>query len=251
MTSETAPDICGGLLPGGRGGFSVTTYPTLNNGMFYGRRRGSIGHGLTTPSTSTGGNGGGIVIIHADTIIGNGRLITARGGDGSNNTAASSGAAGGGGRRLRGSQYKTFCNQSRYLMPDGGKGGDNINQNGAGGGGGGGLIWTAGAFPGTATVAGGQGGIHSAGDPNKDGLAGTIRNNLNLPLNGFLFNEIYVSHNLTMLDSICEGMIPPKLTGTKPAGGSGTYTYQWQKSYDNLHLGKCPGHNHRLYAGIN
>ncbi|MDZ7634218.1 MAG: hypothetical protein U5L72_07160 [Bacteroidales bacterium] len=166
-------------------------------------------------------------------IIGNGRLITARGGDGGNNTAASSGAAGGGAGGSVAVSTRYFAT-SPALNADGGKGGDNIIQNGAGGGGGGGLIWTAGVFPGTATVAGGQGGIHSAGDPNKDGLAGTIRNNLNLPLNGFLFNEIYVAHSLTMLDSICEGMIPPKLTGTRPAGGSGTYTYQWQRSYDNL-----------------
>ena len=237
--NETAPDICGGLLPGGRGGFSVTTYPTLNNGMFLGGG-GGASVWFATASTSNGGKGGGIIIIHADTIIGNGRLITARGGDGSNNTVASSGAAGGGAGGSVAVSTRHFATNP-VLNADGGEGGDNIIQNGAGGGGGGGLIWTAGAFPGTATVAGGQGGIHSAGDPNKDGFAGTIRNNLNLPLNGFLFNEIYVAHNLTMLDSICEGMIPPKLTGTKPAGGSGTYTYQWQKSYDNSNWSNVPG----------
>ena len=237
--NEMAPDICSGLLPGGRGGFAVTTYPTLNNGMYLGGG-GGASVWLTVPSTSDGGEGGGIIIIHADTIRGNGRLITASGGNGSNNTAVSSGAAGGGAGGSVAVSTRYF-NTTPVLNADGGKGGDNVNQNGAGGGGGGGLIWTTGAFPGTATVAGGQGGIHSAGDPNKDGLPGTIRNNLNLPLNGFLFNEIYVSHNQTMLDSICEGMIPPKMTGTRPAGGSGTYTYQWQKSYDNSTWSNVPG----------
>ncbi|MBE0678129.1 MAG: gliding motility-associated C-terminal domain-containing protein [Bacteroidales bacterium] len=237
--NEIAPDICSGLLPGGRGGFPVTPYPTLNNGIFLGGG-GGASVWLTVPSTSDGGEGGGIIIIHADTIRGNGRLITASGGNGSNNTAVSSGAAGGGAGGSVAISTRYFAT-TPVLNADGGKGGDNVNQNGAGGGGGGGLIWTAGAFPGSATVAGGQGGIHSTGDPNKDGLPGTIRSNLNLPLNGFLFNEIYVSHNLMMLDSICEGMIPPGMTGTRPAGGSGTYTYQWQKSYDNSNWSDVPG----------
>ncbi|MFZ2285451.1 MAG: gliding motility-associated C-terminal domain-containing protein [Bacteroidales bacterium] len=237
--NEMAPDICGGLLTGGRGGFPVTPYPTLNNGMFLGGG-GGASVWLTDPSTSDGGEGGGIIIIHADTISGNGRLITANGGNGSNNTTAGSGAAGGGAGGSVAMSARHYAT-TPVLNADGGKGGDNVNQNGGGGGGGGGLIWTTGPFPGTATVDGGQGGIHSTGDPNKDGLPGTIRNNLNLPLNGFLFNEIYVSHNLAMLDSICEGMIPPKITGTRPVGGSGTYTYQWQKSYDNSNWSDVPG----------
>ncbi len=237
--NETAPDVCGGLMPGGRGGFPVTSYPNLNSGLFLGGG-GGASVWLTTPSTSDGGEGGGIIVILADTIRGNGRLITASGGSGSNNTAASSGAAGGGAGGSVAVSARHFAT-APVLNADGGKGGDNVNQNGAGGGGGGGLIWTTGAFPGTATVAGGQGGIHSTGDPNKDGLPGTIRSNLNLPLNGFLFNEIYVAHNLSLLDSICEGMTPPKMTGTRPAGGSGTYTYQWQKSYDNSNWSNVPG----------
>ncbi|MRR19048.1 gliding motility-associated C-terminal domain-containing protein [bacterium] len=237
--NETAPDICGGLLPGGRGGFSVTAYPTLNSGMYLGGGGGAAVW-LTTTSTSNGGKGGGIIVILADTIRGNGRLIAAMGEGGGNNTAPASGAAGGGAGGSMAISARYFATNP-VLNAEGGKGGDNVNQNGAGGGGGGGLIWTSGVFPGSATVAGGQGGIHSAGDPNKDGLNGTIRTNLNLPLNGFLFNEIYVANNLSALDSICEGMVPPKLTGTRPAGGSGTYTYQWQRSYDNSAWSNVPG----------
>ncbi len=236
---ELAPDICGGLYPGGRGGFTISSYPTLNTGVFMGGGGGASVY-LTTPSTSAGANGGGIVIIHADTIVGNGRIITASGAAAISNTAANAGSGGGGAGGSVIISTRHF-NSAPVLNADGGNGGNNINQNGAGGGGGGGLIWTAGAFPGTATVAGGQGGIHSGGDPNRDGLSGLIRSNLNLPLNGFLFNEIYVAHNLNQLDSICEGMVPPKITGTRPAGGSGTYTYQWQKSYDNNTWSDVPG----------
>lgn len=236
---EQAPDVCGGLRPGGRGGFPVSGPPTLNTGVYMGGG-GGASVWLTVPTTSAGADGGGIVIIHADTIVGNGRIITARGGSANNNTAVNSGAGGGGAGGSVIISTRNFASVP-VLEADGGKGGDNVNQNGAGGGGGGGLIWTSGPFAGTATVTGGLGGVHSGGDPNRDGLPGLIRNNLNLPLNGFLFNEIYVAHSQTKLDSICEGMIPPKLTGTRPAGGSGTYTYQWQKSYDNIAWSDVPG----------
>jgi gliding motility-associated-like protein len=237
--NEMAPDICGGLLPGGRGGFSVTGFSTLNNGVYLGGGGGASVY-LSTPSASNGGRGGGIIIIHADTIIGAGYLITAQGEGAANNTVANSGAGGGGGGGSVLISTRYFASNP-VLNAVGGKGGDNISQNGAGGGGGGGLIWTSGAFTGTATVAGGLGGIHSAGDPNKDGSPGTIRTNLNLPLNGFLFNEIYVAHSLAQLDSICEGMVPPAFTGTMPAGGSGTYTYQWQRSYDKSNWSNVSG----------
>lgn len=236
---EQAPDVCGGLYPGGRGGFPVSGPPTLNSGVYMGGG-GGASVWLTIPTTSAGANGGGIVIIHADSIVGNGRIITARGTSANNNTAVNSGAGGGGAGGSVIISTRNFVS-TPVLSADGGKGGDNINQNGAGGGGGGGLIWTSGPFTGTATVAGGLGGVHSGGDPNRDGLPGLIRNNLNLPLNGFLFNEIFVAHSQTKLDSICEGMIPPKLTGTRPAGGSGVYTYQWQRSDDNIVWSDVPG----------
>jgi gliding motility-associated-like protein len=236
---EMAPDVCGGLYPGGRGGFTVSSYPTLNTGVYMGGGGGASVY-LSTPTTSAGANGGGIIIIHADTIVGNGRIITASGASANNNTVSNAGAGGGGAGGSVIISARHFLS-APVLSASGGNGGNNINQNGAGGGGGGGLIWTAGAFPGTTTVTGGQGGVHSGGDPNRDGLPGLVRNNLNLPLNGFLFNEIYISYNLDQLDSVCEGMIPPKMTGTRPAGGSGIYSYQWQKSYDNSNWNDVSG----------
>jgi gliding motility-associated-like protein len=231
---EISPNSCVLPLPGGRGGFSVSPHGTINHGVFMGGG-GGASVWLTTPSNAHGGNGGGIVIIHADTIRGNGRLITARGAAAADNVPDDSGAGGGGAGGSVIVSTSHFAS-APALDAAGGDGGDNqstVSQNGAGGGGGGGLIWTNIPFVGSTTVAGGQGGVHNGGDSNADGSPGVVWNDLNLPLNGFLFNEIYVAQNLSALDSVCEGMVPPAMTGTRPAGGSGTYTYQWQKSYDN------------------
>ena len=56
---EMAPDTCGGLRSGGREGFAVSSYPTLNTGVFMGGGGGASVY-LTTPTTSAGANGGGI-----------------------------------------------------------------------------------------------------------------------------------------------------------------------------------------------
>ncbi len=222
---------CLGLHNGGRGGFPVTSYPALSNGVYMGGGGGASTF-LTVPTASAGGSGGGIVIIHADTIVGNGRLIAATGTPAAANTVLLAGAGGGGGGG------SVIISARAILTPPalnagGGAGGSNAGSNGAGGGGGGGLIWTTGTYPGSTAVTGGAGGLHASGNPNLNGQPGLRRNNLNLPLNGFLFNEIYVVRNLTRIDSVCEGTAPPKITGTRPAGGSGSYSYQWQKSYDN------------------
>ncbi|MGB8357657.1 MAG: gliding motility-associated C-terminal domain-containing protein [Bacteroidales bacterium] len=222
--------VCASLT-GGNGGYSVSPYST-NGGVFMGGGGGSSVY-LSTPNTSAGGDGGGVVIILADSINGNGRLISALGIEPDANTVANAGAGGGGGGGSVVVSARYFTSDP-VLSANGGKGGNNnAGQNGAGGGGGGGLIWTTGAFPGTATVTGGMGGTHIAGDPDKDGSPGAKWTNLRLPLNGFLFNAVYSSRTLNQVDSICEGMLPPKLTGTRPTGGSGTYTYKWQRSPDN------------------
>lgn len=229
---------CPGLYTGGNGGYSVSTTP-FSGGAFMGGG-GGASTWLTTPSNSDGGNGGGIVIILADTIRGNNRAVSALGMEPNQNTAANSGAGGGGGGGsliISTRNYPTLP----LLSANGGRGGSTVNQNGAGGGGGGGLILTNGIFTGTATVEGGQSGLHNGGDPDKDGFPGVIATNLKMPLNGFLFNAIYSSGTLTRIDSICEGTVPPRLTGTLPAGGSGTYTYQWQKSYDMTSWSNVPG----------
>ena len=139
--NEITPDMCGLLQPGGRGGFPVTPYAIINHGVFMGGG-GGASVWLTTPSNAHGGNGGGIIIIHADTIRGNGRLITARGATAVNNVPDDSGAGGGGAGGSVIVSTSHFAS-APALDAAGGDGGDNlstVSQNGAGGGGGGGLI---------------------------------------------------------------------------------------------------------------
>jgi PKD repeat protein len=40
--------------------------------------------------------------------------------------------------------------------------------------------------------------------------------------------------NISANQTICEGFIPVLLTGLLPSGGGGSYTYQWQRSTDNI-----------------
>lgn len=218
-------------LSGGNGGYGVSSIGSLSSGVFLGGGGGASTYGAT-PSTSNGGQGGGIVIILADTIAGNGRVISANGGLPNLNASPNSGAGGGGGAGSAIVSTRYFSSNP-VLRANGGQGGNTNNSQGCGGGGGGGLVWTKAAFTGTATVAGGIGGYNMGAPSNLDGFAGSIKTGLNIPLNGFLFNEIYSSVNLTEIDSICQGEVPPALIGTSPAGGSGSYTYQWQRSYDN------------------
>jgi hypothetical protein len=51
-------------------------------------------------------------------------------------------------------------------------------------------------------------------------------------LNGFLFNSIRSSVTGNQIDSICSNVIPKPVTGTSPVGGSGSYQYIWQQSYN-------------------
>jgi hypothetical protein len=83
-------------------------------------------------------------------------------------------------------------------------------------------------------VAGGTSGLNNGTNANRNGSPGLLLVNPNLPLNGFLFNEIFSMLTYSTVDSICEGEVPPTILGALPTGGNGTYTYQWQKSYNKL-----------------
>jgi gliding motility-associated-like protein len=48
--------------------------------------------------------------------------------------------------------------------------------------------------------------------------------------------------------TICNGQTPLALNGTNPSGGSGTYTFQWQSSGDNLNWGNIPGQTASGYS---
>ncbi|TFH48517.1 MAG: gliding motility-associated C-terminal domain-containing protein, partial [Bacteroidia bacterium] len=111
------------------------------------------------------------------------------------------------------------------------------NQFGEGGGGGGGLILTNNlTIPGNVitTFTGGPRGTRTGGSQGGSaGANGDIIKTFTPVLNGFLFNTIRSSVTINHIDSVCSNMIPPKITGTKPVGGTGSYSYIWQKSYES------------------
>ncbi len=188
-------------------------------------------------SASAGGKGGGIIIIVCDTLRANGlNSIIANG----TNAAAASGNAGAGGGGGAGSiafyqQGITFHPSSPGLTisAKGGNGG-NTNNGGEGGGGGGGLLLTNISFPVKVTpvFSGGLKGTRTTGAPySTNGLQGEALHNFTPLLNGFLFNKIRSSVSGNNIDSVCSSNRPPKIIGTQPVGGTGSYTYEWQKSY--------------------
>ena len=115
----------------------------------------------------------------------------------------------------------------------GGNGGDNPGTFGEGGGGGGGLLYLSTNYTGTITLSGGLAGNNTSSTANP-GLPGEKRPGFKAILNGFLFNSIssYITGNQN--DAVCSNMLPPKIIGTKPVGGTGPYTYLWEKSYDQV-----------------
>jgi gliding motility-associated-like protein len=220
---------------GGLGGKQII-FTALDGGIFPGSGGGSSTYKAGSASFP-GGNGGGIIIIICDSIIGNGKIIKADGAGALNAGAANTGAGGGGGGGSIALYLGGLSNSNLTLSANGGKGGDNTPQFfGEGGGGGGGLILINNiAIPGnvTRTVSGGPVGLKSGGtSTGTSGAAGTSSTNFVAALNGFLFNSIRSSVTGDQTDSVCSNMTPPKITGTRPVGGSGKYTYLWEKSYD-------------------
>ncbi|MCJ7448566.1 MAG: hypothetical protein MUO72_12830 [Bacteroidales bacterium] len=107
--------------------------------------------------------------------------------------------------------------------------------NGRFSGGGGGLITTSNiTTPGnvTKTITFGLVGTRSGVATGGNGTAGENLTSFVPVLNGFLFNSIRSSVTGNQVDSIYSNKIPKPITGTSPVGGSGTYTYLWQKSYN-------------------
>lgn len=210
---------------------------------------GGGGSGYNTGGTGTGGaSGGGIVFILTDTLIGNGNFIKANG-DSITTVATGNGGAGGGG--AAGSlvlSVKSYASSNLNLEAKGGTGGHTFELFGTGGGGGGGLIW----INGTGTepelnfnVNGGLPGkisYPSGASAGSAGTSGIKRTNLNILLNGFLFNTITLSTTDTKIDSICYGQIPPMIIGTEPVGGVEPYTFRWEKKSDeDINWSLVPG----------
>ena len=217
---------------GGLGGITSEqpAFPAFINRIYFGG-----GGGASTSLTGlspTGGNGGGIVIIVTDTIIGNGGKILSNGGDGGT-AVVNGGSGGGGGGGSIALSLNNYGSTDLTFSVSGGKGGNNPGTFGEGGGGGGGLLYVSTNTTGKVTISL-NGGL-PGNDPSSTGFAGGTgekRLGFKAILNGFLFNSIRSSITGDQIDSICSNMVPRKISGTKPVGGTAPYTYLWEKSYD-------------------
>jgi hypothetical protein len=231
------PSPCTPLAPvprdGGTPGVMAERTPDLLNRLFMGGGGGASTRALTG-TTGPGGYGGGIVIIVTDTIIGNGGNIISNGSDGSGSTGAAGSAGGGAGGTIALSTNSFGTDSIRFKVA-GGNGGSSAGSGGEGGGGGGGLLWISKNIPSKVKTFLKGGIVGSPGDPvfNPSG-PGALRTNFKAVLNGFLFNSISSSVTGNQVDSICSTAIPPKITGTKPVGGTAPYTYLWEKSYNQV-----------------
>jgi hypothetical protein len=234
------PD-CGDAKDGGVGGRQIKLTP-FAGGLFLGSGGGSSTY-LAGAMPSAGGNGGGIVILVCDTIMGNGKKILAEGESVTVTATGDAGAGGGGGGGSIALYLQSYSSNplSRALTisAKGGKGGDNAplvpTGFGEGGGGGGGLIKTSSVVTPAEvvkTISGGLRGQRFGTETSGNGQDGESLTNFVPILNGFLFNSIRSSVTGNQVDSICSNVIPKPLTGTFPVGGSGSYTYLWQKSYN-------------------
>ncbi|MFO7851113.1 MAG: gliding motility-associated C-terminal domain-containing protein [Bacteroidota bacterium] len=200
---------------------------------------GGGGSGYSGGGTGTGGApGGGIVFLVADTVVGNGNFIKANGDTVTTIASGDGGAGGGGGAGSLVLSVKSYASSDIYMEAKGGTGGHSYELFGTGGGGGGGLIWISGT--GTEpelnfSVDGGEAGkidYPSGSSQGGSGTDGIIRTNLNILLNGFLFNSIQSEFTYTRIDSICYGQIPHEIIGTEPVGGLAPYTFRWERKGD-------------------
>ncbi len=219
----------------GKGGWKVEEAVDFPDRILMGGGGGAGGENGGT--ASGGGNGGGIIFILTDTIIGNGYAIRANG-DSLTTIASGDGSAGGGG--AGGSvvlSVKSYALSNIIIEAEGGTGGHSYTIYGSGGGGGGGLVWIRGSSAAPEcdiSVAGGAGGriSYPSGISQEGGESGIIRTDLNMLLNGFLFNSIISSFTGTQVDSICYGQHPQTIMGTEPVGGVQPYTFRWEKKGD-------------------
>ncbi|MGD2034850.1 MAG: gliding motility-associated C-terminal domain-containing protein [Bacteroidales bacterium] len=226
-----------------RGGMAMDELYDKDGRITMGGGGGSSTQDLPANAATKGGDGGGIIIIMTDTLVGNNRYIQSSG-----ESVAGTATAGAGGGGAGGSIFLDVGYYSGNLNLDvrGGEGGSTGPElTGAGGGGGGGIIWYTGSgLPGhvTTNVSRGDGG--SAENPiltGNNGQAGTTKGNLQLPLNGFLFNTIDGP------DTICEGQKPELLLGSMPRGKSSAYGYKWLQSTDSTNWSTAIGTDDSLF----
>jgi len=225
-----------GFNASGRGGESVAG-ADVSDRVIMGS--GGGGSGYSGTGTGSGGAaGGGIVFILTDSLVGNGHSIKANGNSVSIVASGDGGAGGGGGAGSVVMSVRTYASSNITLEAKGGTGGNSSESFGTGGGGGGGLVWLKG--DGTQPelnidVDGGSAGMinyPSGASQGSGGGEGLIRTDLNMLLNGFLFNSIISSVTQTQTDSICNGQVPNMIIGTEPVGGTEPYIFRWERKTD-------------------
>jgi gliding motility-associated-like protein len=233
---------------GGQSGYvvKIDIDPISNaGGVFMGGGGGSSTH-LAGATATKGGNGGGIVFIIADTIKGNNKSIIASGDSARTATGIYSGGGGGGAGGSIMIFSQSYSISDLNIKSNGSKGGDVYHNwatsegGGTGGAGGGGYIGLL--KPATPKVViseegGGQSLIKYSGFPSEistgPGVSGLLRTGIVPVLTGFLFNSISSSVTGNQIDSVCSNILPPKIVGTTPVGGTpgSGYVYTWEKSY--------------------
>ena len=227
--------VCLSSEPGGSGGKPKVTFLPPERIYLGGGGGGSTF--LTGATPSAGGRGGGIIIILCETLDGNGYSIVADG-ETPSQASGNAGSGGGGAGGTISIYLQSFSSTALTISAKGGNGGNNagtFGTGGTGGGGGGGLINLSNiSIPVniTRSVTGGNYGTRSGiSDNATSGAIGDALTSFVPVLNGFLFNSIKSSVTASQIDSICSNIIPRQIIGTNPVGGSGSYTYLWQKSY--------------------
>lgn len=242
-----SPFPCTSPYGGGQGGEQISG-SGLDGGIFLGGGGGASTYNGSLTATP-GGNGGGIVILMCDTLKGNNFSILAEGGSAAQ-ASGDAGAGGGGGGGSVAVYLQSYTSLSATakitLSVKGGNGGGHQSTYGEGGGGGGGLINTNNISPViasdvTKTVAGGSRGFRTGIITATNGSAGRNSTAFAPFLNGFLFNSIRSSYSGTQTDTICSDVVPYPITGTTPVGGSGDYSFIWQKSLDSTLWNTIPG----------
>lgn len=75
-----------------------------------------------------------------------------------------------------------------------------------------------------------------------DACTDNASNIITITIQGTLNN-----YDVTPSQTICEGSQPALLSGQLPTGGSGTFTYQWESSTDNINWASIPNTNTQNY----
>ena len=249
--SQTCPEfLIDGQVLGGEDGYRLENWLLTAEGFVNRFFMGGGGGGSTEyeeRKATAGGNGGGMVIIIANHIEGSDEFsISADGGTVLERASAGAGGGGGGGTIVTSADN---YHGTLRLSVRGGNGGhvEYASQAGPGGGGGGGSIIHSGSLlpPEVVPYLGqGAGGTNHPGGTNgsTNGSPGGLIEELEISLNGLLFNGIRTETN-----TICADTKPGIIEGTQPRGGIPPYIYSWSMKTPGNEWIPIPGATGRHY----